>query len=90
LQGFKSESDYFSRHPSYACSTIQGQLVDKCSPLFLFLFADALTVLQGFKSESDYFSRHSSYASSTAAARARMGVPLLSRFLSRVLLQVHI
>ena len=49
--------------------------------------AGALTVLQGFTAEAEYFSNHSVYGKAAPAVRARCGVPLLSRFLSRVLLQ---
>jgi len=48
---------------------------------------DALTVVGGFRAEAEYFSRHPAYSQLPSAAAARMGVPLLSRFLSRVLLQ---
>ncbi len=49
--------------------------------------AGALTVLDGFRAETEYFGKHASYGRLGAAAKARLGVPLLSRFLSRVLLQ---
>jgi len=46
-----------------------------------------LTVLDGFRVEREYFGKHAAYSALGAAGRVRLGVPLLSRFLSRVLLQ---
>eukprot|EP00315_Gephyrocapsa_oceanica_P007285 CAMPEP_0185296100 /NCGR_PEP_ID=MMETSP1363-20130426/8861_1 /TAXON_ID=38817 /ORGANISM="Gephyrocapsa oceanica, Strain RCC1303" /LENGTH=726 /DNA_ID=CAMNT_0027892721 /DNA_START=74 /DNA_END=2254 /DNA_ORIENTATION=+ len=49
--------------------------------------AKGLTVLDGFRVEREYFGKHAAYSTLGAAGRVRLGVPLLSRFLSRVLLQ---
>jgi len=48
--------------------------------------ANAISVREGFGSEAAYFKAHPVYGGSEAC-RARLGVPHLSRFLSRVLLQ---
>jgi len=46
-----------------------------------------LTVLQGFGAESTYFAGHPIYGRASAACKERIGVPAMTRFLSKVLLQ---
>ena len=43
-------------------------------------------VRDGFAAEESYFSGHKIYSGANAQCRERLGVPRLSRFLSRVLL----
>ena len=47
----------------------------------------ALSVREGFGSEADYFASHATYGRPRAVFAERLGVPHLSTFLSRVLLQ---
>ena len=46
-----------------------------------------LTVREGFVTEASFFSKHGVYGRERAPFAERLGVPPLSRFLSRVLLR---
>mmetsp|Transcript_67239 Transcript_67239/g.133257 ORF Transcript_67239/g.133257 Transcript_67239/m.133257 type:complete len:454 (-) Transcript_67239:12-1373(-) len=46
-----------------------------------------LTVREGFAAEADFFAKHATYGRAQAAHAERLGVPPLTKFLSRVLLQ---